>query len=55
MHTYIHTTYIHRDRKIKIFFVYCYFEINVLCWCPFAHLFDAPFQNSPYGHACVYL
>ena len=21
--------------------------MNVLCWCPFAHLFDTPFQNSP--------
>ena len=23
---------------------------NVLRWCPFVHLFDAPFQNSVYGH-----
>ena len=40
------------DRKI------CYFEMNVLRWFPFVHLFDTPFQNSPYGHAnendCIY-
>ena len=24
--------------------------MNVLRWCPFVHLFDTPFQNSPYGH-----
>ena len=24
--------------------------MNVLRWCPFFHLFDAPFQSSPYGH-----
>ena len=24
--------------------------MNVLRWCPFIHLFDTPFQNSPYGH-----
>ena len=24
--------------------------MNVLRWCPFVHLFDIPFQNSPYGH-----
>ena len=31
-----------------------YFEMNVLRWCPFVHLFDTPFQNSPYGHACQF-
>ena len=25
--------------------------MNVLRWYPFVHLFDTPFQNSPYGHA----
>ena len=37
-----------------IYITYCYFEVNVLLlrWCPFAHLFDTPFQNSPYSHAC---
>ena len=25
--------------------------MNVLRWCPFVHLFDTTFQNSPYGHA----
>ena len=34
----------------KIFFVYCYFEMNVLHWCPFVHLFDTRFQNSPNAH-----
>ena len=24
--------------------------MNVLRWSPFVHLFDTPFQNSPYGH-----
>ena len=24
--------------------------MNVLRWCAFVHLFDTPFQNSPYGH-----
>ena len=24
--------------------------MNVLRWCHFVHLFDIPFQNSPYGH-----
>ena len=24
--------------------------MNVLRWCPFVHLFDTLFQNSPYGH-----
>ena len=28
----------------KIFY---YFGMNVLNWCPFVHLFYAPFQNSP--------
>ena len=40
------------DRKI---FVYCYFEMNVLRWCPFVHLFDTLFQNSPYGHGMIYV
>ena len=26
--------------------------MNVLRWCSFVHLFDTPFQNSPYGHVC---
>ena len=39
------------DRKqIGRLFAYCYFEMNVLRCCPFVHLFDTPFQNSPYGH-----
>ena len=25
--------------------------MNVLRWCPFVHLFDTPFRNSPYGRA----
>ena len=33
--------------------------MNVLRWCPFVHLFDKPFQNSPYGHVyvciCMYI
>ena len=29
--------------------------MNVLRWCPFAHLFDTPFQNPPYGHALIFL
>ena len=32
------------DRKN---FVCYYFGVNVQCWCPFVHLFDTPFQNSP--------
>ena len=24
--------------------------MNVLRWCPFVHLFDTPFQNSPHAH-----
>ena len=24
--------------------------MNVLRWCPFVHLFDTHFQNSPYSH-----
>ena len=34
-------------------FVYCDFEMNVLRWCFFVHLFDTPFQNSPYGHDLI--
>ena len=30
----------------KIFFVYCYFEMNVLLWCPFVHLFDTLFEKA---------
>ena len=32
-------------------FVYCYFEMNILLWWIFVHLFDTPFQNLPYKHA----
>ena len=24
--------------------------MNVLRWCPFVHLFESAFRNSPYGH-----
>ena len=34
----------------KIFFVYYYFEMNVLRCCPFVHLLDTIFQNSSYDH-----
>ena len=27
-----------------------YFQMNVLHYRPFVHLFDTPFENSPYGH-----
>ena len=27
--------------------------MNVLRCCPFVHLFDTPFQNSPNGHETV--
>ena len=27
-----------------------YFGVNVLCWCPFAPLFNTIFQNSRYGY-----
>ena len=33
------------------FFLYCYFEMNILLWWIFVHLFDTPFQNLPYKHA----
>ena len=29
--------------------------MNVLRWCPFVHLFDTPFQNSPHGHAGIHI
>ena len=29
--------------------------MNVLCWCPFVHSFDTPFQNSPYDHVYYWL
>ena len=35
--------------KTARFFVYYYFRVNVLRWCLFVHLFDAPFKNSPYN------
>ena len=43
------------NNRIGRFFVYCYFEMNVLRWCPFVHLFDTPFQKSPYGHGHLLL
>ena len=30
--------------------VHYHVGVNVLRWCPFLHLFDTLFQNSPYGH-----
>ena len=27
--------------------------MNVLRWCPFVHLFDASFQNSPYDRCSL--
>ena len=38
------------DRKIY-FTLSFHFGVNVLRWCLFVHLFDTPFQNSPYSHA----
>ena len=34
-------------------FVYYYFGMNVLRWCPFVHLLDTLIQNSPYGHVTL--
>ena len=28
--------------------------MNVLRWCPFVHLFDTLFQNTPYGHVACF-
>ena len=44
---YLFICYVKTDRKI---FLYYYFGVNVPRWCSFVHLFDNPFQNSPYGH-----
>ena len=35
---------------ICIYDMWKQFEINVLRWCLFVHLFHTPFQNSTYGH-----
>ena len=43
MYVYIHiyvSVYMIYENTI---FVYCYFEMNVLRWCTFIHLFDTPF------------
>ena len=40
--------------KLGRFFVYYYFQMNILRWCLFVYLFDTPFQNSPYGHVLIY-
>ena len=37
------------------FYVYYHFEVNVLRWCPFIHLFNTPFQNSPYDDDIIFL
>lgn len=38
-------------KQIERFCVYYHVGVNVLRWCLVLHLFDTPFQNSPYGHA----